>query len=36
METNFEMFDVARRAETLPIFMWMLVHKVEIFTKSQH
>ena len=33
MQTNFEMFDVARLAEALPHFY---VQKVEIFTKPQH
>jgi hypothetical protein len=36
METNFEMFDVARQAEHSPIFVWMHVQKVELFTKPQH
>ena len=36
METNFEMFDVARLAKHSPIFIWTRVQKVEIFTKPQH
>ena len=36
METNFEMFDVARLAETLPHFYMNAGTKVEIFTKPQH
>jgi hypothetical protein len=36
METKLEKFAVARLAETLPMFMWMHVQKVEIFTKPQH
>jgi hypothetical protein len=36
METNFEMFDVARLAETLSHFYMDARTKVEIFTKPQH
>jgi hypothetical protein len=35
METNFEMVDVARLAETLSYF-YMDAQKVEMFTKPQH
>jgi hypothetical protein len=35
METNFEMFDVARLENHSSIFVWMHVHKVELFTKPQ-
>jgi phosphoribosylaminoimidazole-succinocarboxamide synthase len=36
METNFEMFDVARLAESLPHFYVDARTKVEIFSKPQH